>query len=39
MSQLVESLGPTSGLGGTLSLCVGLKPRGLKRTAGTSRMS
>ncbi len=39
MSQLKESIEPTRRLGGALTLCVGLKSRGIKRKADTSRMS
>ena len=38
MSQPIESVGQPE-MGGTLSLYVGLGLRGLKRKAGTSRMS
>jgi len=39
MSRLTGSLGQPERVGGALSFCVGLKSKGFKRKAGTSRMS
>ena len=39
MSEFKRGIGSTSTWEEPLSLCVGLRPRGFKRTAGTSRMN
>ncbi len=38
MSQLTETMGQPV-MGGTHALCVGVRPRGFTRMAGTSRMN